>query len=207
VAKQAKDKAQQLASQAQEQTTKQVESGLAKGKNQAAETLSGVAQSLRFSSQQLREQNQGGVSRYTERAADQVERLSNYLQSADATEIVDRVEDFARRQPALFLGGAFTLGLLGARFLKSSRRREGQTVGAGYWSAGAPAGRAYVGERDVTDLRGGVGRAPRGEWATPAVGTVRPTEPDRPVQPGFAPPFSEPGYAASPPGQEGTERL
>jgi len=29
-----------------------------------------------------------------------------------------------RREPALFLGGAFALGLLGARFLKSSRKGE-----------------------------------------------------------------------------------
>jgi hypothetical protein len=30
----------------------------------------------------------------------------------------------ARRQPALFVGGAFAVGLLGARFLKSSAQRD-----------------------------------------------------------------------------------
>jgi hypothetical protein len=34
--------------------------------------------------------------------------------------MIQEVERFARRQPALFLGGAFTLGLIAARFLKSS---------------------------------------------------------------------------------------
>jgi hypothetical protein len=38
--------------------------------------------------------------------------------------MVRNVEDFARRQPALFIGGAFMLGLLGARFLKSSAQTD-----------------------------------------------------------------------------------
>ena len=32
------------------------------------------------------------------------------------------LENLARRQPALMLGGALVLGLIGARFLKSSQR-------------------------------------------------------------------------------------
>jgi hypothetical protein len=35
---------------------------------------------------------------------------------------VDEVENFARRRPAMFLGGAFLLGLAATRFLKSSRQ-------------------------------------------------------------------------------------
>src|SRR5919199_770720 len=132
VVEQAKDKAQELASQAQQKAGEQVESGLARGKSRAAETLGGVAQSLRLSSQHLREQGQEGTGRYVEKAAQQVERLSSYLQNRDVNEVVDEVEDFARRKPALFLGGAFALGLLGARFLKSSRRGEAGTAGTGY---------------------------------------------------------------------------
>src|SRR5918911_4028667 len=128
---QAKDKAQELASRAQEKAGEQVESGLARGKSRAAEALGGVAQSLRLSSQHLRDQNQEGTGRYVEKAAQQVERLSSYLQNRDVGEVIDEVEDFARRQPALFLGGAFALGLLGARFLKSSRRGEVGTAGGG----------------------------------------------------------------------------
>ena len=33
------------------------------------------------------------------------------------------LENLARRQPALMIGGALVLGLIGARFLKSSERR------------------------------------------------------------------------------------
>jgi hypothetical protein len=35
-------------------------------------------------------------------------------------EIMHETQRFARRNPALFLGGSFVLGLLGARFLKTS---------------------------------------------------------------------------------------
>jgi hypothetical protein len=189
VVEQAKDKAQELASQAQEKAGEQVESGLAKGKSRAAETLGGVAQSLRLSSQHLRDQNQEGTGRYVEKAAQQVERLSSYLQNRDVGEVIDEVEDFARRQPALFLGGAFALGLLGARFLKSSRRGQAETAGSEYLAyrgAGAqtrPAYGAYAGERDVTGMRQAAGLVPQLDLAAPEPGLGTPSEP-----PGYAPP-------------------
>ena len=186
-----KDTAQRLASQAQEQAGQTVQSGLSRGKTRAAETLSGVAQSLRFSGQQLREQQgQAAPGDYAERAAQQVERLSTYLQNTDVGQMVDQVEDFARRQPALFLGGTFVLGLLGARFLKSSRRAEratalvpyrdaGSQAGASYGGAaagasygGAPYGADYGGARrsGLTDREVGTAR-PQRDWSTDVTGT------------------------------------
>jgi hypothetical protein len=45
-------------------------------------------------------------------------------------DILVSVQDYARRHPATFLGGAFVLGLTVARFLKSSaRRRPGRGAG------------------------------------------------------------------------------
>ena len=40
---------------------------------------------------------------------------------AEVEDLVNRTESWARQNPALFLGGAFVIGVLGARFLKSSR--------------------------------------------------------------------------------------
>jgi hypothetical protein len=210
---QAKEKAQQLANQAQQQAGQKVESGLHRGKAQAAETLGGVAQSLRQSSQQLRDRNQG-AGQYVERAAQQTQRLSEYLQNTDVNQIIDRAEDAARRQPALFLGGAFALGLLGARFLKSSRRGEGQqAVGAGY--SGAPryagetygrtgtgisetgtSGRGYRGERDVTGLRD-VTTEGRTQRDVASSGAASPAEGARPAQGGYG---TSPGQAGAGPG-------
>src|SRR5690348_9782402 len=126
LADRAQDKAQSLADRAQDTMGQQVQSGVRTGKNRAADALGGIAQSLVFSSQQLRAQDQQRIGHYAEQAANKVEELADYLQNSSAGELADRVEGFARREPAIFLGGAFALGLLGARFLKSSRRDQQQ---------------------------------------------------------------------------------
>jgi len=119
------DQAQQAAGQVVDQARQQVSSRLVGQKDRAAEGLTSVAQALRQTSQQLRAQDQQAVTGYIESAASQVERVSNYLKHNDLGGLIDDVEQFARRQPALFLGGTFVLGLLGARFLKSSRPTTG----------------------------------------------------------------------------------
>jgi ElaB/YqjD/DUF883 family membrane-anchored ribosome-binding protein len=126
----AKEKIQELASQAHETAAEQVETRLASGMKGAAGTLTSVVQSLRTSGQQLSDQNQGGASKYAHRAADKLEQVSGFLEHADAREVVDRVEDFARREPAMFIGGAIAIGFLGARFLRSSRRDQSQRSGS-----------------------------------------------------------------------------
>jgi hypothetical protein len=118
---QIRDEAQQQAGRALDTAREQVASRVAGQKDRAAEGLSMVAQALRQTGNQLRDQDQQGLTNYIDRAASQVEQFSSYLQSNHVGQLVDDVEHFARRQPALFLGGAFVLGLLGARFLKSSR--------------------------------------------------------------------------------------
>jgi len=116
VVDQAKQTLSDVAGRAGEEVTTRLESG----KGRAAEGIGSLAQALRQTSQQLRDQNQTGVTQYLDMAADQVEQFSGYLQTRDVHQIVDQVENIARRQPALFLGAAFALGVLGARFLKSS---------------------------------------------------------------------------------------
>ena len=60
------------------------------------------------------------IEGYVTSAATQVDRFSTYVRSTSVREMVNNLERFARQQPTLFVGGAFMLGLLGARFLKSS---------------------------------------------------------------------------------------
>jgi hypothetical protein len=115
-----RDRARDVVGQAKERATEKLESKLSNSKTRAAETLTGVAQTLRSSTQQLRDQNQDGASRAIERAADGVERFATYLQDANVDDVIDSVHEFARRQPAAFIGGAFALGFLASRFLKAS---------------------------------------------------------------------------------------
>jgi hypothetical protein len=113
---QVQEKVGEVADQVKEQATSQISSQ----KDQIAEGLGSMAQMIRFAGDQLRQNNQGMFADYTDRAAHSVENASKFLRERELGEIVGEVENFARREPVLFLGGAFTLGLLAARFLKSS---------------------------------------------------------------------------------------
>jgi hypothetical protein len=112
--------ARDVATQAQSQARNRLE----QGKQEAATTLSSVASTLLQSGMQLRDGQQGVAGEYVERAARQIERAANYMQNADVRQMVNEVEDFARRRPAVFVGSAFAAGLLAARFLKSSRTNQ-----------------------------------------------------------------------------------
>ena len=75
--------------------------------------LSDVAETIRSSSDSL-PAGADGISRYINQAADRVDEVASFLHDSELSDIVGTVEDFARRQPAAFLGGAFALGILGA---------------------------------------------------------------------------------------------
>jgi hypothetical protein len=98
---------------------KAAESKLGAGKDFAAEHLGAVAYALRHTSQQLRSEN-SGITEYVEKAASSVDSVSHYLQTRTLSQLIGDVEGYARREPAVFLGGAFFTGLLGGRFLKSA---------------------------------------------------------------------------------------
>jgi hypothetical protein len=169
---QAKEKAQQLAGEAKQQAGQRLETSVDRGKTRAADALRGVAQTLTQSGRQLREQQQPG-GEYVERAAERVQRFSDYLQRTDVHQLVDQVEDVARRQPALFLGGMFALGVIGARFLRSSRRgaaseRDGY---AGYSrSAGYDAGAYGSTGYGAGGVAGGYGATAPQYGTTPSYG-------------------------------------
>jgi hypothetical protein len=44
------------------------------------------------------------------------------MRNKDVGDLVGDIQQMARRKPALFIGGAFAVGLIGARFFKSSNR-------------------------------------------------------------------------------------
>ena len=106
----------------------QAEQSVSGTKERAAEGLGSVVGALRATGEGF-----GGTSdtvkTYVDQAADQVERLSEYVRERDVVQIAGDVEKFARREPALFLGGAFVLGLCAARFLKSSSQTAQSSQG------------------------------------------------------------------------------
>lgn len=114
------EKTRRVASQAQQKASEQVRTGIDSGKRQAAGALHGVAESLLHGTGDQAD----GAARYIQQAGEQVRRAADWLEQADIDEVTQKTEEFARRQPALFIGGAFALGLVAARFLKSSSRNQ-----------------------------------------------------------------------------------
>ena len=102
-------------------------------KDRATDGIGSVAQAVRQSTQQLRDQQHETIAQYVEQAADQLERFATRLKQQNVGDLLNEAQDLARRRPALFIGGAFALGLLGARFIKSSgQNRTGSPRRAGY---------------------------------------------------------------------------
>jgi exonuclease VII large subunit len=102
-------------------------------KDRATEGIGSVVQAVRQSTQHLRETQHETIAEYVDEAASQLERFSNRLKDKNVGALLQDAQQLARHNPGIFIGSAFALGLLGARFLKSSGDRAGYT--GGYRSA------------------------------------------------------------------------
>jgi hypothetical protein len=89
------------------------------GRHLAADGIETVARSIRRLSTELAG-DQPAIASAATTVADQAERTAQFLNETDAREMISKVEEAARRQPLLFLGGAFVLGVATARFFKAA---------------------------------------------------------------------------------------
>lgn len=99
-----------------------------RGLDQAVDGIETVADSIRRVSADM-ESDQPQIADLASSAADQAEAIARYLRETDVRQLIGNVEDFARRQPLLFLGGAFLLGVAASRFVKAA---AGPTASQGY---------------------------------------------------------------------------
>ena len=90
-----------------------------RGLDQAVDGIETVADSIRRVSSDM-ETEKPQIAELASSAADQAEAFANYLRETDVRQLVGNVEDFARKQPLLFVGGAFLLGLAASRFIKAA---------------------------------------------------------------------------------------
>jgi hypothetical protein len=110
-----------------DQATEQVTSRVDMGKEYVAETMTGVAQALRKTGQHLREDgSQPMLAQFADRGAERIEHFGGYLKHHDTSQLINDVEGFARRQPMVFASGAFALGMLAVRFLRSGGSSQQQ---------------------------------------------------------------------------------
>jgi hypothetical protein len=88
-------------------------------KNRAADGIGGIANAIRNAGNELRGENEA-LAGYVDMASDQLRNFADQIREKGVADMLDDVQTFARRRPALFIGGAFLVGLGIARFLKSS---------------------------------------------------------------------------------------
>jgi hypothetical protein len=152
-----------------EQATAQLSSQ----KDKATDGLGSVAQAVRQTTQHLRDNQHETVAHYAEQAAEQIERFSQGLKNKDVGELMNDAQQLARRQPALFVGGAFALGLLGARFLKSSSP-ENRNAYRGYGDAGYGGGYggSNYGGSNYGGTNYGAGTSGAGSYGNPGYGST-----------------------------------
>lgn len=101
-----------------------------RGLQQAASGAESVAKSIRRVSSDM-QTDQPQIADVANAAADQAEALARFLRETDVRQMVSSVEDLARRQPLLFLGGAFVLGVAASRLIKAAGGTRAQ--GQGQW--------------------------------------------------------------------------
>lgn len=102
-------------------------------KQAGADRLGGVARAVHHAADQLDKDLPPEASRYVHKAAEGIERVSSAMRERSVGELLDDLNDFARRQPAAFFGGAVLAGFVLTRFLKSSAEtgaRGGSSTGA-----------------------------------------------------------------------------
>lgn len=142
-----------------ESARRQIRSFAETGKDRVADQLDHVARALRGAGEQLRgDEEQQQISQYTDIIGDRVEQVSRYLRDHQAIDLVDGIERVARRQPLLFLGGAFAVGLVIGRVLKSGASASG-SGSSGWTEPGADTGYGSTGPGD-----GGVGTGGYGSY-------------------------------------------
>jgi hypothetical protein len=100
-----------------------IEGLVTQGKDRVVGRLGDLAGSIRHVGDRLSDQQVELLARYADQAATRVEEASDYLRERDLDELLQDTRAFARRRPEIFVGGAFVVGLLVARFLKSSAER------------------------------------------------------------------------------------
>lgn len=130
VTKDVKTKAQELGGDAKEAVRQEAERSAAELRDKAIDQATAAANAADAAAAEF---DAGSIqARAAHQVADQVEVLANRLRHTDLNSVTRDVSNFARNNPALFIGGAALLGLAATRFLKA---RDPQRVDHGVTDA------------------------------------------------------------------------
>ncbi len=111
---------------------------LERQKHNLAETLHHVCEALRAASGKLKEENNEGVAEYTEALSERLDEAADYVDEVPVEDMLSNIERFARRQPHIFLGGMFLVGMAAARFLKAANPSDESGKSGDFESSSSP---------------------------------------------------------------------
>jgi len=135
VTRAAKDQASQLgstardiASSAKDKVETAVQEQVTQQKSLGADYIGSIAQAATRAAHEF-DNDLPQAAHYIRQASEQIQGVADTVREHDLRELVGEVQDFARRQPTLFFGGAVVLGFAALRFLKSSAPAEASSSG------------------------------------------------------------------------------
>ena len=123
-AEQVADRVKQQAKEAGDKIKERSRGFLNEQKGRVAVEIKTYSEAARRAADRLEGESDTNLSQYVSTAADRLDRLGSRIQERDLGDLVDDVEDIARRRPEIFFGGMFVAGLAVARFLKASKQRR-----------------------------------------------------------------------------------
>jgi hypothetical protein len=101
-----------------------VEAAVTERKSLGADYIGSIAQATGRAAHEF-EAELPQAAHYIRQASEQIQGVADTVRERDVRELVGEVQDFARRQPTLFFGGAVVLGFAALRFLKSTAPKAG----------------------------------------------------------------------------------
>lgn len=119
-ARQVKDEAKRARRHAKERSRRMLE----EGRERASRGLGDLGAAFRSAADTLEERGKERTGHLADYVAEQAEDASRYLGDRDVKGILREAREFARRQPAVVLGGLFLVGVGVARFLKASEEED-----------------------------------------------------------------------------------
>jgi hypothetical protein len=128
----ARDSAAQLGDTAQDfaNTAKdKVDEAVVHRKSMGADYISSIAQATQQAAQAF-QSDLPQAAQYIRQASEQIQGVADTVRQRGVRELVGDVQDFARKQPTLFFGGAVILGFAALRFLNSTPPGEGAAFDA-----------------------------------------------------------------------------
>lgn len=134
-------------------------------KGKVAEQIDSLGGVLNRAADELETNNQAMFAGYARQLASGVESVSTTLRDKGVDELFGMVGQFARRQPAVFIGGAALLGFIASRFaVASAKAARAGMDGQGDW--------ANEGSQQDFGAQGGSSYGSTGYGATSGLGAV-----------------------------------